>query len=156
MSDDYSGPLNLIPRLGQHGPWTCSLHGPVDGIWCHDCLAENERRKSEWPVLSAGWKFAGMTEMVTWQASFGGPPPREPLCDVNWGSHGCHRKRGHRKWLGHACDPCEHHPWWLHALLYRASHLFRRSSLIDRWWGGCVERRPYYGRKTRFYGEDAP
>jgi len=108
---------------------------------------------TEWPVLPDGWKTVSAGEQVTWRAEFGGEP-RENDCRIYWGSHGCHRRRLHRG--HHNCDPCGHHPWWLHAVLYWSAHLFKRSGLIDHWQGGCVERWPYYGRKTRFYGEDAP
>jgi hypothetical protein len=106
-----------------------------------------------WPVVPEGWEYAGTTERVDFYLE---PSARRsvPGCDVNWGSHGCHRRHLHRG--HHHCDPCHHHPWWLHAVLYWSAHLFRRSRLIDEWWGGCVERWPYYGGCTRFYGNDAP
>lgn len=57
-------------------------------------------------------------------------------CDTNWGSHGCDRPRGHRG--AHACgDCCE-----------CARHPDPDS--------GCVATWPYYGWRTRFYGDDAP
>lgn len=107
---------------------------------------------SEWPDLPEGWTYAGMTERVDFY--FAPRPKPEHPCDVNWGSHGCDLERGHKR--GHVCDPCTHHPWWLHAVLYRAAHLLKRSGRIGYWWGGCVERWPWYGKSTRFYGEDAP
>jgi hypothetical protein len=125
----------------------------------------------EWPVLRESYQIqvTGLNgEMVspeavawteipgavsaTWYGVAAGP--REKTCDIYWGSHGCHRTPGHRG--HHHCDPCSHHPRWLHAVLYWSAHLFRRSDLVDRWWGGCVERWPYYGHHTRFYGDDAP
>jgi hypothetical protein len=96
----------------------------------------------DWPTLPEGWTYAGTTERVDFYLQ---PSQRgeTPGCDVNWGSHGCHRRRRHRG--HHACDPCHGHPWWLHAAL-----TWLRQD------GGCVERWPYYGRGTRFYGDDAP
>ncbi len=114
----------------------------------HELLQRAEETPPVWPSLPEGWTAVGMTEQISWYGKMGTPPPY-PLCDVNWGSHGCGRKRGHARILGHRCDPCEGHPWWLHALAYWLGHFTGH-------WGGCVERWPYYGRKTRFYGEDAP
>lgn len=55
-------------------------------------------------------------------------------CDVYWGSHGCHRPRGHEG--PHWCDccNCEDHP-------------------DDD--SGCVAGPPYYGDDTYFWGDDA-
>lgn len=60
-------------------------------------------------------------------------------CRVYWGSHGCHKIRNHKG--RHACDPCRCKPF--HCRLWSLR------------WFGCVERYPYYGRKTTFYGEDS-
>jgi hypothetical protein len=87
-----------------------------------------------WPVLPEGWKFAGVTEPVTWYGTPGGRCGNP--CRVYWGSHGCDLQRGHPgSWRAHSCDccDCERHPD------------------LD---SGCVARYPYYGRLTRFYGED--
>jgi len=60
-------------------------------------------------------------------------------CDVYWGSHGCHRERGHEGDCECDCCHCgEHHPfpdWPDEDVL-------------------CVAKAPYYGPDTRFYGDD--
>jgi hypothetical protein len=63
-------------------------------------------------------------------------------CRVYWGTHGCYRPRGHRG--GHVCD-CS--PWIVRRVLHRLLPWHR--------WRGHVGARPYYGRNTSFYGEDA-
>lgn len=70
-------------------------------------------------------------------------PAFEP-CRVYWGSHGCDLERGHAERDGtpHDCGCCdcgEHHPYpdWPDEGVR------------------CVAKPPYYGDKTRFYGEDA-
>lgn len=67
-------------------------------------------------------------------------PPGFRFCRVYWGSHGCHKERGHKG--GCECDCCdcgEHHPYpdW------------PDEDVL------CVAKAPYYGPGTRFYGEDA-
>lgn len=71
-----------------------------------------------------------------------GEMPPEGFCRVYWGSHGCHRPRGHDPAVPHECDCCdcgEHHPYpgWPDTGVR------------------CVARAPYYGPDTRFYGEEA-
>lgn len=67
-------------------------------------------------------------------------------CRVYWGSHGCHRPRGHRG--GHRCDCCRFPR--LHTLADRLGlHTVRLT------FTGCVGAPTYYGRRTHFYGEDA-
>jgi hypothetical protein len=64
------------------------------------------------------------------------PKRFENSCRVYWGSHGCDLERGHpggRKAHDCGCCDCEHHP--------------DKDS-------GCVGRYPFYGWRTRFYGED--
>jgi hypothetical protein len=65
---------------------------------------------------------------------------RKELCSVYWGSHGCHKKRYHR-FNRHSCDRCAWGP--LH-YLGKILHLHPY----------CVERWPYYGKLTYFYGDD--
>jgi hypothetical protein len=55
-------------------------------------------------------------------------------CRVYWGSHGCSFERGHEGDCACDCCECRNHP--------------DPDS-------GCVARVPYYGKITRFYGEDA-
>lgn len=65
-------------------------------------------------------------------------------CRVNWGSHGCHRARGHEGL--HECDCCE-----------CDDHAANAGLFIDE--DGdeilCVATWPYYGEATVFWGEDA-
>ena len=58
-------------------------------------------------------------------------------CRVYWGTHGCMLERGHEG--DHLC---------------RCS-LDKRGRLLPYMKGGNVGRAPFYGRKTKFYGEDA-
>jgi hypothetical protein len=61
-------------------------------------------------------------------------------CRVYWGSHGCHKKRGHR---GHHWCNCT--PRWWKIL----------PPGLRRWRGALeVGLYPYYGKATNFYGED--
>jgi hypothetical protein len=62
--------------------------------------------------------------------------PLTAYCDVNWGSHGCMRERGHDGdcW----CDCCECDP--------------HDETSLERY--GCVAGPPYYGTDTKFYGDD--
>lgn len=66
-------------------------------------------------------------------------------CRVYWGSHGCNLPRGHEG--GHECACCDcpagHH------------NGLEAPMLVDDDDCVCVARAPYYGSKTRFYGEDA-
>lgn len=57
----------------------------------------------------------------------------DPDCRVYWGSHGCHLQRGHEGTCQCDCCDCADHP-------------------DDD--SGCVAKAPYYGKNTRFYGED--
>ena len=58
------------------------------------------------------------------------------LCDTYWGSHGCHRPRGHDG--PHWCDCCQ-----------------CEDHARDHVENGCVAGPPYYaGTDTRFYGND--
>lgn len=54
-------------------------------------------------------------------------------CSVFWGSHGCHRERGHEGDCWCDCCCCVHHPD------------------AD---SGCVAGPPYYGDETSFFGDD--
>lgn len=54
-------------------------------------------------------------------------------CRVYWGSHGCHKPRGHEGPCWCDCCECENHP-------------------DDD--SGCVAGPPWYGPRTTFYGED--
>lgn len=58
-----------------------------------------------------------------------------PDCRVYWGSHGCTLERGHEG--THKCTCCE---CKVHA---------------ERAEDGCVGAWPYYGKSTKFYGEDS-
>lgn len=69
--------------------------------------------------------------------------PAPPKCRVFWGSHGCMHERGHDPEIPHECSccECEQHP----------------DPDPDNPNGepSCVAGPPYYGKITRFYGEDA-
>lgn len=66
---------------------------------------------------------------------------RRISCDVYWGSHGCEYEQGHveRDGTPHTCDccTCEDHE-------------------RDYEEEGCVAKPPYYGKDTKFYGDDVP
>ena len=72
-------------------------------------------------------------------------------CRVYWGTHGCDKRRGHRG--SHYCHCCRL-PLLAHAAEYLLSFTYRKGH--RQLWSGCVGRWPYYGRITKFYGEDAP
>ena len=72
----------------------------------------------------------------SWTMRWAGGRPAS-TCDVYWGSHGCGRKPNHGG--GHRCDCCRFPR--LHFILHRKT--------------GCVGARPYYGKETFFYGDDA-
>lgn len=71
------------------------------------------------------------------------PPPPTPGCRVYWGSHGCHRPRGHDPELPCecCCCECESHP--------------DPDPDNPNSEPSCVAKPPYYGPDTHFYGEDA-
>lgn len=83
------------------------------------------------------------TGKVTWEAGVlvtagqepGGPSGYVPHCRVFWGSHGCHRPRGHPPEVSHSCDCCE--------------------CPGEACEPSCVAKPPWYGPETKFYGEDA-
>jgi hypothetical protein len=60
------------------------------------------------------------------------------FCDVNWGSRGCMKPRGHPEPCECECCECGHHPYpyWPYTGVL------------------CVARSPYYGPDTQFYGDD--
>lgn len=69
------------------------------------------------------------------------PVQELPHCRVYWGSHGCGLTRGH---IGpHVCTGCAYDP--------------DVDPTTRRYPDGTlnVGRPPYYGRDTKFYGEDA-
>lgn len=63
-------------------------------------------------------------------------PPIWERCQVFWGDHACKEKRWHPASTPHACDccGCDDHP-----------------DLES----GCVALPPYYGKDTKFFGDDA-
>jgi hypothetical protein len=95
-----------------------------------------------------------------WVAYDPGPMPRREteveralrfqlLCQVYWGSHGCHLVNGHDPGPepgnpGHECDCCDcvNHP--------------DPDPENPNSEPSCVAKWPYYGPSTTFYGEDAP
>jgi hypothetical protein len=62
-------------------------------------------------------------------------------CRVYWGSHGCHLRRGHKG--DHWCNCCE-----------CVSHPDPDPDNPGNA-PSCVAGPPYYGQKTRYYGDDA-
>ena len=68
-----------------------------------------------------------------------GVPHGEPSCRVYWGSHGCHLQRGHK---GHHECQCARDEYG------------NLEPKVDEEGVHNVGAWPYYGRMTRFYGED--
>jgi hypothetical protein len=69
--------------------------------------------------------------------------PAPPKCRVYWGTHGCKHERGHSPEIPHECwcCECEQHP--------------DPDPDNPNSEPSCVAGPPYYGRRTRYYGEDA-
>jgi len=78
--------------------------------------------------------------VVVLELSASAPVPPSGDCRVYWGSHGCRLARGHEGDCECDCCECEHHP----------------DPDPDNPGGesSCVAKSPYYGPRTRFYGED--
>jgi hypothetical protein len=81
--------------------------------------------------------------LVTAEQEPGVPAGYAPHCRVFWGSHGCQYPRGHPPEVPHSCDccECEDHP--------------DPDPVNPGCKPSCVAKPPYYGKQTRFYGEDA-
>lgn len=117
-------PFDLPPGWREVGGWEYTLY--ADGsetaaTW--DCNADGE-------IELTGVKVSPPAPPL---------PPGFQFCHVYWGSHGCHKQRGHEDDCECDCCHCgEHHPFpdW------------PDESVL------CVAKAPYYGPETRFYGED--
>lgn len=105
--------------------------------------------RKPWRGLTLTWDINGERPPLAVQRngvlmSTGLPTPEPPPhCRVYWGSHGCRHPRGHSPEIPHECDccECENHP---------DPDPDNPGSKPS-----CVAKPPYYGERTRFYGEDA-
>lgn len=89
----------------------------------------------DWPVTDQHYTEVSRAEINYVLDTIRGVPVFPP-CRVYWGSHGCMHPRGHGADVPHECDCCT-------------------CGVHPDPGSGCVGRPPYYGEKTRYYGEDA-
>lgn len=115
-----------------YGPDGRELDVRVERTVSFGLFSVTKNRRVRWLPRWIAWRWVPTSESDR---------PLKPAklgCRVYWGSHGCHKRRGH---VGrrHRCD-CT--PRWFRFVPRR----FR---------GGHVGVYPYYGEHTNFYGEDS-